>query len=74
MAPPWPVSIIFENLVAGMTVDEVPKWMEQFDVTREHVHVVLRIRGPQPRQNPCVGPCGGIILRHLSDGGLGGAR
>ncbi len=33
-----PVSIIFENLDAGMTVDEV---MEQFDVTREQVHAVL---------------------------------
>jgi uncharacterized protein (DUF433 family) len=33
-----PVSIIFENLDAGMTVDEV---MEQFDVTREQVHGVL---------------------------------
>jgi uncharacterized protein (DUF433 family) len=33
-----PVSIIFENLDAGMTVDEV---MEQFDVTREQIHAVL---------------------------------
>ncbi len=33
-----PVSIIFENLDAGMTIDEV---MEQFDVTREQVHAVL---------------------------------
>jgi uncharacterized protein (DUF433 family) len=33
-----PVSIIFDNLDAGMSVDEV---MEQFDVTREQVHAVL---------------------------------
>ena len=33
-----PVSIIFENLEAGMTVDEV---VEQFDVTREQVAAVL---------------------------------
>ncbi len=33
-----PVSIIFENLDDGMTIDEV---MEQFDVTREQVHAVL---------------------------------
>ncbi|MPZ18324.1 MAG: DUF433 domain-containing protein [Luteitalea sp.] len=33
-----PVSIIFENLEAGMTVDEV---MEQFDVTREQVNAVI---------------------------------
>jgi uncharacterized protein (DUF433 family) len=33
-----PVSLIFENLDAGMTIDEV---MEQFDVTREQVHAVM---------------------------------
>lgn len=33
-----PVSIIFENLEAGMTIDEV---MEQFDVTREQVSTIL---------------------------------
>lgn len=33
-----PVSIVFENLAAGMSVDEV---MEQFDVTREQIHAVL---------------------------------
>lgn len=33
-----PVSIIFENLNAGMTIDEV---MEQYDVTREQVNAVL---------------------------------
>jgi uncharacterized protein (DUF433 family) len=33
-----PVSIVFENLASGMTVDEV---VEQFDVTREQVHDVL---------------------------------
>jgi len=33
-----PVSIVFENLGDGMTVDEL---MEQFDVTREQVRAVL---------------------------------
>jgi uncharacterized protein (DUF433 family) len=33
-----PVSIIFDNLEAGMTIDDV---MEQFDVTREQVTAVL---------------------------------
>ena len=33
-----PVSIVFENLASGTTVDEV---MEQFDVTREQIHAVL---------------------------------
>ncbi len=33
-----PVSIVFENLEDGMTIDEV---MEQFDVTPEQVHAVL---------------------------------
>lgn len=33
-----PVALVFENLEAGMTVDEV---METFDVTREQVDAVL---------------------------------
>ena len=33
-----PVSIVFENLEDGMTVDEI---IEQFDVTREQVTAVL---------------------------------
>jgi uncharacterized protein (DUF433 family) len=33
-----PVSIIFENLEAGMSIDEV---MEQFDVTREQVTAIM---------------------------------
>jgi uncharacterized protein (DUF433 family) len=33
-----PVAIVFENLVDGMTIDEV---MEQFPVTREQVKAVL---------------------------------
>jgi len=33
-----PVSIVFENLEDGMTIDEV---MEQFTVTREQVRAVL---------------------------------
>ncbi len=47
----WPVSIIFENLDAGMTVDEV---MRQFDVTRERVRAVLEFVAPsltKARQN-----------------------
>jgi uncharacterized protein (DUF433 family) len=33
-----PVSTIFENLDAGMTIDEV---IEQFDVTRAQIHSVI---------------------------------
>lgn len=33
-----PVSIVFENLEAGATVDEIMEW---FDVTREQVVAVL---------------------------------
>jgi uncharacterized protein (DUF433 family) len=33
-----PVALVFENLEAGMTVDEI---MEHFDVTREQVNSVL---------------------------------
>ena len=33
-----PVSVVFENLEDGMTIDEV---MEQFPVTREQVQAVL---------------------------------
>jgi uncharacterized protein (DUF433 family) len=33
-----PVSVVFENLASGMTVEEV---MEQFDVTREEIRAVL---------------------------------
>ena len=33
-----PVALIFENLEAGMTVDEI---IEQYDVTREQISVVL---------------------------------
>jgi uncharacterized protein (DUF433 family) len=33
-----PVSIVFENLEEGMTIEEM---MEQFDVTREQVKAVL---------------------------------
>jgi uncharacterized protein (DUF433 family) len=34
-----PVSIVFENLEAGLTVEEV---MEEFSVTREQISAVLR--------------------------------
>jgi uncharacterized protein (DUF433 family) len=33
-----PVSVVFENLEDGMTIDEL---MEQFPVTREQVQTVL---------------------------------
>jgi uncharacterized protein (DUF433 family) len=33
-----PVSIVFENLEAGATIDEIMEW---FDVTREQVVTVL---------------------------------
>jgi Uncharacterized conserved protein len=33
-----PVATIFENLEAGLTIDEI---VEQFDVTREQVNAVL---------------------------------
>ncbi len=33
-----PVATVFENLEAGLTVEEV---MEEFDVTREQIHAVL---------------------------------
>jgi uncharacterized protein (DUF433 family) len=33
-----PVSVVFENLEDGMTIDEV---LEQFPVSREHVKAVL---------------------------------
>lgn len=33
-----PVATIFENLEAGLTIEEI---MEQFDVTREQVNAVL---------------------------------
>ncbi|SPE39394.1 conserved hypothetical protein [Candidatus Sulfopaludibacter sp. SbA3] len=33
-----PVSIVFENLEAGLTVEEV---MEEFDVTRDQLNAVL---------------------------------
>jgi len=34
----FPVAIIFENLEAGMTIDEI---IEEFDVTREQITAVL---------------------------------
>jgi uncharacterized protein (DUF433 family) len=36
-----PVSIVFENLESGATIDEI---VESFDVTREEI----RVRRPQP--------------------------
>ena len=35
-----PVSIVFENLEAGATIDEIREW---FDVTREQVTAVLEL-------------------------------
>jgi len=36
-----PVATVFENLEAGLTVDEV---IEEFSVTREQISAVLRFR------------------------------
>ncbi len=49
-----PVATVFENLEAGMTVEEV---MEEFDVTREQIEAVLEfvarsLDAPVPAQTP----------------------
>jgi uncharacterized protein (DUF433 family) len=49
-----PVSIVFENLEAGATIDEIMEW---FDVTREQVVAVLEfaarsLDAPPPVQAP----------------------
>ena len=45
-----PVSILFENLEAGTTVDEIMEW---FHVTREQIVAVLEIRRTQPGSIAC---------------------
>jgi uncharacterized protein (DUF433 family) len=49
-----PVATVFENLKAGVSVEEV---MEEFDVTREQIDAVLEfaarsLDGPIPRHSP----------------------
>lgn len=49
-----PVSIVFENLEAGATIDEIMEW---FDVTREQVVAVLEfaarsLDAPSSMQQP----------------------
>jgi len=46
-----PVSIIFENLATGMTIDEV---IEQFDVTREQVHGLLEFVARSLEKEPAL--------------------
>ena len=45
----FPVAIVFENLEAGATVDQMTEW---FDVSREHIDAVLEFAaqslGPEP--------------------------
>ena len=46
-----PVALVFENLEAGMTVEEI---IEQYDITREQIRAVLEFAaqslvGPSPR-------------------------
>ena len=48
-----PVSIVFENLEAGATIDEVMEW---FDVRREQIKTVLKfaarsLEAPAPAAN-----------------------
>lgn len=40
-----PVALVFENLEAGVNVDEI---MEQFDVTREQINAVLEFAARSP--------------------------
>jgi len=47
-----PVSVVFENLEAGATIDQIVEW---FDVTAEHVKEVLEfaarsLEAPLPRR------------------------
>jgi uncharacterized protein (DUF433 family) len=41
-----PVSLVFENLEAGATIDEITEW---FQLTREQIVAVLGMRGAEPR-------------------------
>jgi hypothetical protein len=40
-----PVALIFENLQAGMAVDDL---IEQFPITREQIRAVAGVRRPEP--------------------------
>jgi len=48
-----PVSIVFENLKAGATIDEIAEW---FHVTREQIVTVLNFAAqPRPDSHPRYG-------------------
>ena len=49
-----PVSVIFENLQAGLSLEEV---MEQFDVTREQVTALLDFVTRSLDKAPVYAPC-----------------
>ena len=48
-----PVSIVFENLEAGATIDEIMEW---FDVTREQVVAVLEFAARSLDAPPAIQP------------------
>jgi len=51
-----PVATVFENLEAGLTVEEV---MEEFSVTREQINASIAFRGAEPgNAYPAPGACG----------------
>jgi uncharacterized protein (DUF433 family) len=41
-----PISAVFLNLAAGVAIDEI---IEQFDISRENIEVVLEFVRPQRR-------------------------
>lgn len=58
-----PVATVFENLEAGLTVDEV---MEEFSVTREQINAVLHfaaksLANPLPPQDHGTGADAGLF-------------
>jgi uncharacterized protein (DUF433 family) len=52
-----PVSTVFQNLKAGLTVDEV---MEEFGVTREQINAVLHFAAMSP-ETPSPAPAQAIM-------------
>jgi len=53
-----PVSLVFDNLEAGMTIDEI---MEQYPITREQINAALEFAArsaapPQPSQTEALAP------------------
>ena len=49
-----PVATVFENLEAGLTVEEV---MEEFSVTREQINAVLHFAAKSLESFPAPGAC-----------------